>query len=94
MNKVASMSLKWCLFDKTEQTERESAIYVCPDSKQRRHRSGPHLARMDFTRARCGPDLGQHYVAVWVAIIRSLYKAYGQKDKRCAERYTILQPIG
>ncbi len=25
MNKVASMSLKWCLFDKTEQTERESA---------------------------------------------------------------------
>ncbi len=23
MNKVASMSLKWCLFDKTEQTERE-----------------------------------------------------------------------
>ncbi len=28
MNKVASMSLKWCLFDKTEQTERESAIYA------------------------------------------------------------------
>ncbi len=24
------------------------------------------LARMDFTRARCGLDLGQHYVAVWV----------------------------
>ncbi len=27
MNKDASMSLKWCLFDKTEQTERESVIY-------------------------------------------------------------------
>ncbi len=27
MNEVASMSLKWCLFDKTEQTERERAIY-------------------------------------------------------------------
>ncbi len=27
MNKVALMSLKWCLFDKTEQTEKESAIY-------------------------------------------------------------------
>ncbi len=27
MNEVASMSLKWCLFDKTEQTERESPIY-------------------------------------------------------------------
>ncbi len=27
MNKVVSMSLKWFLFDKTEQTERESAIY-------------------------------------------------------------------
>ncbi len=39
-----------------------------PDSKQCRHRSGPHLAHMDFTRARCGPDLGQHYVAVWVGL--------------------------
>ncbi len=27
-----------------------------------------------------------------MAIISSLYKAYGQKDKRCAERYTIFQP--
>ncbi len=27
MNKVASISLKWCLFDKTEQMERESTIY-------------------------------------------------------------------
>ncbi len=27
MNKVASMSIKWCLLDKTEQTEIESAIY-------------------------------------------------------------------
>ncbi len=30
-------------------------------------RSGPHLARMDFTRARCGLNLGQNYVAVWGA---------------------------
>ncbi len=36
-----------------------------PDSKQCRSRSDPHLARMDFTRARCGLDLGQNYVAVW-----------------------------
>ncbi len=27
MNKVASMSFKWCLFDKTEQTK-EKAIYA------------------------------------------------------------------
>ncbi len=53
MNKVASMSLKCRLFDKTEQTK-------------------------ENTRS--------------MAIIRSLYKAYGQKDKRCAERYTIFQP--
>ncbi len=26
---------------------------------------GPDVARMDFTRARCGLDLGQNYVAVW-----------------------------
>ncbi len=37
-----------------------------PDSKQCRLRSGPHLARMDFTRATCRLDLGQNYVAVWV----------------------------
>ncbi len=30
MNKGASMSLKRCLFDKTEQKERESAIYGYP----------------------------------------------------------------
>ncbi len=50
MNKVVSMSLKWCMFDKTEQTKENA----------------------------------------WsMAIIISLYKAYGQKDKRCVERYTI-----
>ncbi len=27
MYEVASMSIKWCLLDKTEKTERESAIY-------------------------------------------------------------------
>ncbi|ROL55451.1 hypothetical protein DPX16_20827 [Anabarilius grahami] len=27
-------------------------------------RSGPHLVLMDYTRTRCGPDLGRHYVAV------------------------------
>ncbi len=48
MNKVASMSLKWCLFDKKEKVQSMS-------------------------------------------IISSLYKAYGQKDKR-EERYTIFQP--
>ncbi len=37
-----------------------------PDSMQCRPRSGPHLARMDLTRARCGLNLGQNYVAVWV----------------------------
>ncbi len=51
MNKVASMSFKWCLFDKTEQTERESDLCLL-------------LAP----------------------------KAYGQKDKRCTERYTTFQP--
>ncbi len=29
----------------------------------------PHLARMDFTRARCGSDLGQHNAAVWVVML-------------------------
>ncbi len=28
----------------------------------------------------------------YYSIISSLYKAYGQKDKCCAERYTIFQP--
>ncbi len=41
-------------------------VLLFPDSKQCRPRSGPHLARMDFTRARCGPDQCQHYVTVWV----------------------------
>ncbi len=38
-----------------------SFFYASPDSSS----GGPHLARMDFTRARCGLDLGQNYVAVW-----------------------------
>jgi len=27
---------------------------------------GPHLGCLEPTCARCGPDLGRHYVAVWV----------------------------
>ncbi len=43
---------------------------VCPfratvETSQKVSSVGPHLARMDFTRARCGPDLGQNYVTVW-----------------------------
>ncbi len=35
-----------------------SSVSPYPDSNQCWPRSGPHLARMDFTRDRCGPDLG------------------------------------
>ncbi len=55
MNIVASMSLKWCLFDKTEQTERESADYG-------------------------------YYIS-------SLYKSYGQKDKRCGKIHNLSDKV-
>ncbi len=44
------------------------AIESYPDSKQCQPRSGTHLASMDYTRARCGLDLGQNYLAVWVGV--------------------------
>ncbi len=66
-----------------------TAYHANPDSKQCWPRSSPHLARMDFTRARCGPDLGQHYVAVWetshgrrVISFRSVYEICLFRDSR------------
>ncbi len=44
-------------------------LYDFPDSKQCRPRSGTH----EFHTARCGPDLGQNYVAVWVVSIINKY---------------------
>ncbi len=63
-----------CFNDNNNNNNNNTCIHI-PDSKQCRQRYEPHLARMDFTRARCGPDLGQHYVAVWdthIKIIKSI----------------------
>ncbi len=65
--------------------------YHHPDSKQCRPRSGPHLACMDFTRARCGLDLGQHYVAVWaVARVNMSVNIFHIPKKPCF----FLKPFG
>ncbi len=65
--------------------------YHHSDSKQCRPRSGPHLACMDFTRARCGLDLGQHYVAVWaVARVNMSVNIFHIPKKPCF----FLKPFG
>jgi len=54
-----------------------------------RPRSRPHLVHVDSTSIRCGPDLGQHYVPVWVCIATARLRSRNIKGEKIPSSFPV-----